>query len=241
MLRFFEAYEQHPGEGVRDIGREAQQDQVGAVSYNSLHENAHLITDRTRIARRYLRFRFWLALGAAFPLDLFLLLGAPPTPTGCGSGSVLPPALLTPASAAAYAGLLRLCTVSQVELYFRKWEWSGVDHSIFDRLLKHVIVAAVGSHWLACGWIYIAHLNECNGLPSYLSSEREQRFFNAFGFGESQQYTRAIYWAFTTFSTVGYGDITPVSMSETIYASFTVVLGTSFFLYTVGTDRTFLS
>ena len=48
---------------------------------------------------------------------------------------------------------------------------------VTDRVFKHLIVAAFGAHWLACGWVYIARRNEAEGLPSYLSSETELKFF----------------------------------------------------------------
>ncbi|CAM9654046.1 unnamed protein product, partial [Discosporangium mesarthrocarpum] len=39
------------------------------------------------------------------------------------------------------------------------------------------------------------------------------------------RYVAAIYWALTTLTTVGYGDITPGVTAEQIYAMFCMILG----------------
>eukprot|EP00736_Rhodelphis_marinus_P009441 Rmarinus@m.25663 len=48
------------------------------------------------------------------------------------------------------------------------------------------------------------------------------------------KYVASIYWAFTTLTTVGYGDIIPQTDSERVYALFAMVMGASIFGYIVG-------
>ena len=72
--------------------------------------------------------------------------------------------------------------------------------------------AALLSHWLSCGW---ALLQGTIGDPytTYVSS---------------------LYWVVATMTTVGYGDITPDSDAQRLYAIFTMLLGYSLIGYLIG-------
>lgn len=95
---------------------------------------------------------------------------------------------------------------------------------IFRRLKAHfsnplLIVqilywAAVATHWLCCGWLKLRGLDYDLDL-----------FTN---------YVDALYWTTSTLTTVGYGDITPVTTFERLYASATMIFGYTFFGYLIG-------
>jgi CRP-like cAMP-binding protein len=51
---------------------------------------------------------------------------------------------------------------------------------------------------------------------------------------KGEQYIAALYWAFTTMTTVGYGDITPKNNYERLYAIMAMLLGAPIFGYIVG-------
>jgi hypothetical protein len=55
-----------------------------------------------------------------------------------------------------------------------------------------------------------------------------------------EEFLQAVYWAFTTFTTVGYGDITPVSMRETIYTLITASIGAVFTASIIANVTSFL-
>ena len=48
------------------------------------------------------------------------------------------------------------------------------------------------------------------------------------------RYLCSLYWAFTTMTTVGYGDVTPVTDGERVYASLIMIMGATVFGYIVG-------
>lgn len=92
-----------------------------------------------------------------------------------------------------------------------------------------------------CGWVFIARNAEVSGYRSHLSAQKELEFYSVNGDGEGLQYLRALFWALVTMSGVGYGDITPVSLGEVVFAAFAVAFGTSFFLFTVGSVTSLIS
>ena len=69
------------------------------------------------------------------------------------------------------------------------------------------------AHWLSCGWIYI------RGLA---------------GSASTSEYVGALYWTVSTLTTVGYGDVTPNSDAERLYAIVTMILGYSLMGYLIG-------
>ena len=56
---------------------------------------------------------------------------------------------------------------------------------------------------------------------------------NCISMSETSQYIVSIYWATTSMSTTGYGDIAPVSLPEVVFSTFVLILGGFAFAYMV--------
>ena len=87
-------------------------------------------------------------------------------------------------------------------------------------LLQFVYWLSLLSHWVSCGWMYVRGIVET---------------------ATASDYVNALYWTVATLTTVGYGDITPQTDAERIYAVVTMVLGYSLIGYLIGSIAGILS
>jgi len=101
------------------------------------------------------------------------------------------------------------------------------------------------AHLLGCFWFYTAeHASQGETDPCesglLLCSGEDAKvvtWWEALDISEDnkwEQYWAALYWSFTTMTTVGYGDITPKSDAERVYAIFSMIFGATIFGYIVG-------
>jgi voltage-gated potassium channel len=79
-----------------------------------------------------------------------------------------------------------------------------------------LICAIMALHWISLAWIVI-------------QGER------ALERNSADQYISSLYWVVTTLTTVGYGDITPVSNVEKIFTMIIMIMGVAFYGVVIGT------
>lgn len=131
------------------------------------------------------------------------------------------------------------------------------------KVLKAILLTLALSHLVACAWHWIgANLATCtsdiDGGNQNLTAICENDFlaggsvrascspatcqyntwFNGYLRDDdplATRYVTSIYWATTTLSTVGYGDVTPSNNAEMLFAMFAEVIGTAMLAFTTGT------
>ena len=119
--------------------------------------------------------------------------------------------------------LLRLSRLLKLVRFHRlsqDWHTNRVLHQSVVRLVFFTFWITLICHWLACGWILLG------GISTDLHPAR--------------QYLDSVYWAVTTLTTVGYGDITPVTAQQTIYTMAVMFFGVAVYGYVIGNISTLL-
>jgi hypothetical protein len=127
--------------------------------------------------------------------------------------------------------------------YFNKFENQverafNIDGTVL-RLTKTVIVAALEMHMMACLWWYIADLehNQDPDNGNWIWRETAKRGWDVsvYDFPEGDQYLYCFYYVIVTTFGVGYGDITPVTRSETVFICILILLAAALFAAIVAT------
>lgn len=77
-----------------------------------------------------------------------------------------------------------------------------------------IVFSIIAIHWVTCGWIYIYPLPAGKNPIDY--------------------YVLACYWAVTTLTTIGYGDITPSTTAGRIYTMGIMILGVGVYGVVIG-------
>jgi len=99
----------------------------------------------------------------------------------------------------------------------------------FLRIVQMVMQLLFLAHMLGCFWFYIAALVGIDPeIVTWVSSYDDGTALDA---PADVQYLYAVYWALTTLTTVGYGDITPTNNMERLYSLFALLLGALVFGY----------
>jgi hypothetical protein len=111
--------------------------------------------------------------------------------------------------------LVSLFKLFRVHYLFKTYRSTIIQYARTYTFLSFIFWILVAINGLACGW---------QGLHVH---ESEVRF--------TTNYINSLYWTITTLTSVGYGDIIPVSIPQKIYAIFLEVLGFGVFTFLIGT------
>lgn len=81
------------------------------------------------------------------------------------------------------------------------------------------------AHWLACLWNFLGSYN-LHGEGSWAVNIVDYPDLKP-----QEKYLICIYWALTTMSTIGYGDLVPKSSAEKVFVIFSMFLGSVIYAY----------
>eukprot|EP01029_Cantina_marsupialis_P032074 TRINITY_DN94_c0_g2_i2.p1 TRINITY_DN94_c0_g2~~TRINITY_DN94_c0_g2_i2.p1 ORF type:complete len:727 (-),score=210.67 TRINITY_DN94_c0_g2_i2:493-2673(-) len=177
-------------------------------------ENGRKITSRKKIAKRYLKFWFWVDFLSCIPFDLLARYNS--QFKSMKSFRVI-----------RLMRLLRLAKIMGASKFVERWHimW-GVRHSTVKLVTSITAVVALG-HWLACLWYFAADSDYFGEETNWVTSG---------GYDTESEWTcylTSVYWSVMTLSTIGYGDISATNNVERVVAIIAMSIGGATYAYVV--------
>ena len=198
-----------------------------ATFNTGFYTKGNLIMNRKEIIKDYLKFWFWMDIVASLPYNWFLgsVFGGDST-----SNTYKAPKVLRLIRIFRFLKVLRLVRLAKLKRILVKIEDYIASNTlaslfVFGKLLTFVFFIA---HWTACLWYFIGEQGIDSHPITWVSNLALQNK------GAFEKYITSLYWAFTTMSTVGYGDITPFTVEEKIFAMTTMIMASGVFAFTIG-------
>jgi CRP-like cAMP-binding protein len=176
-----------------------------------------------KIALNYIKTWFFIDFFSVVPLDTLLTGGA------SNSGILSSLKLL---KVIRLMRLLKLARLAKLRKYLARVEDSvGINPATFE-LLKMILEVAFIGHLVSCMYWYTS-----TNLSDY-------SWYDKLSLRDAplqERYITTLYWTFTTLSTVGYGDITPVDTQGRLVATVVMILGGTVFGYIVANVSSLMS
>ena len=184
-----------------------------------------LITNRRQIAVHYLQGWFWVDFPACFPFEVF---------SSNESGNIN--------IGSNMLKCFRLLRMAKIFRYLDRIR-NFANASRMIRILGQVILTC---HWIGCFWFFLGESMKAQGSSCVLvptstvliavrtdgSSHMTQfcMWLAIHGLdlptaSTMSKYLKSLYWAVSSLTSIGYGDIVPVTAWECFYAVLTVVIG----------------
>jgi hypothetical protein len=206
------------------------------LNFNTgFYQKGVLIMRRELIVKDYMKNWFWVDLVSSIPYTWLLAASQGVSirdieDDDAVSGEIAnAPQLLKLLKVAKLLKMLKLLRVVKIKRILLKFEEYIVTDSmdLMVTFLNITVKIIVVAHYMGCAVFYIG-LDEvrAEGRGWVFSKEMVDEDF-------STQYITSLYWAFTTMSAVGYGDISPVTKNEMAVVMGMMIASCGMFAYTV--------
>jgi CRP-like cAMP-binding protein len=194
-------------------------------------ENGRLQMGGMVVARNYFKSWFLLDLVSSIPYDEFT--------AGLGGMQAIKSAKFS--KVLKVTKLLKLSKLMKSSAFAEAMEdWVSTNRFLLQ-LGRMFFVSFALSHFIACFWAFSGQFGACPADVEYCEPQEERRWWNHYvhvNWGIDSimsKYLTSFYWAITTITTVGYGDITPTSDFERGYCILAMLVGGAFYGYIIAT------
>lgn len=192
---------------------------VSAYQDNS----GHIISDPGAIAVNYLTGWFITDLVSIFPFNSILSNG------DASSGGNRLARLARLPRALRMVRVVKVGRLMQLPILMSLWsslEDTFLSLPAFAAVLRTLGMSALFAHWIACAWHWIGISPAVGG--DLRDMQPDESWIAAAGLSErtvAERYIASVYWTLVTMSTVGFGDISPVTAGEQGFTMLVVVIG----------------
>lgn len=194
------------------------------INFNiGFYTKGQLCEDRKVIALRYLHGWFPLDLIATFPFNW--LFSSPFTTSDSSTYSTS--ALFRLAKVSRLMRSFRLLRLVKLGKYFLALrEHLSSDLALVMAFISLLMLTGLLAHWAACGFYLISQL--ADSPNTWLRAGRMEEA------SSKDKYVAALYWAVTTLTTTGFGDVVPTNMIERIYGITLMMLAAGLYSLLIG-------
>ena len=191
-------------------------------------ETQEIVLSRKRIFLRYLKGWLLVDIASSIPLDLILYLLF-----GEMKNMQLNNDLLKLLRVPRIYRVMRVARLFRVIKLFQSMPLISRMKDALNlkvgaqRLLEFAVTTFVMVHLVACFWYFIA-AGEPPEVETWLvAADLREASYGA-------RYLASMYWGYTTMLTVGYGDITPLTNMEHIFAMVWMIIGAGIYTQVIG-------
>ena len=203
------------------------------VTFNtSPYHKGSLLKSRAKIAKTYLKQAFWLDFFSSFPFDW---LFDPPSSSKSSSNSFLSIIRMLK-----FVRIFRLLKLIKSQKIFAKIQDYILNEfiSVIYAMIKIAVFLSIVAHWIACIFYFVSISqvddNEATWVNVAIMGKGEEMELN-------ERYVTALYWAFTTMITVGYGDIVPQNNYERVVTISCMFCSCAYFALIIGNMGSLIS
>ena len=213
-------------------------------------DEERIIYEPTAIAKEYARSWLFIDLIACLPIDLAIRISEGRLLCSVRTGGC-PSDLQTDSSGQALRlfkllrlfRLMKLLRLARIARLFERYQDDLFEYLHFFAVVKLVVIMLYMGHLFGCFFHYFS-VDEWRTAGELMQIENGaltpwlKDYFddtNPDVANVWDRYIASIYWAFTTMTTVGYGDISSVTRSERVVACFGMLVGGFVFSAVIGT------